>query len=49
MAFKVAQALVKEGMILEGQEKWLLDLVAIGTVCDSMKLTGKIGGFVGMG
>ena len=41
VAFKVAQALVKEGMIPEGQEKWLLDLVAIGTVCDSMKLTGE--------
>lgn len=41
VAFKVAQALVKEGLVPEGQEKWLLDLVAIGTVCDSMRLTGE--------
>lgn len=41
VAFKLAQALVQAGMIPEGQEKWLLDLVAIGTVCDSMKLTGE--------
>ena len=27
VAFKVAQALVKSGLIAEGQEKWLLDLV----------------------
>jgi len=38
VAFKVAQALVKAGLIREGQEKWLLDLVAIGTLCDSMRL-----------
>ena len=41
VAFKLAQALVKEGLIPEGQEKWLLDLVLIGTVCDSMLLTGE--------
>lgn len=41
VAFKLAQALVKEGLIPEGQEKWLLDLVALGTVCDSMKLVGE--------
>ncbi len=41
VAFKVAQALVKDGLIREGQEKWLLDLVAIGTICDSMVLTGE--------
>ncbi len=41
VAFKLAQALVKEGLIAEGQEKWLLDLVALGTVCDSMVLTGE--------
>lgn len=39
VAFKVAEALVKEGMIKNGQEKWLLDLVILGTVCDSMTLT----------
>ncbi len=38
VAFKVAQALVRAGLIREGQEKWLLDLVAIGTLCDSMVL-----------
>lgn len=41
VAFKVAQALVLEGMIPKGQEKWLLDLVLIGTVCDSMRMTGE--------
>ena len=41
VAFKLAQALVKDGMIPAGQEKWLLDLVLLGTVCDSMLLTGE--------
>ena len=41
VAFKVAQALVLAGMIPEGQEKWLLDLVLIGTVCDSIRMTGE--------
>ena len=41
VAFKVAQALVKEGLIQAGREKWLLDLVAIGTICDSMVLLGE--------
>lgn len=41
VAFKLAQALVKEGMIPAGQEKWLLDLVVIGTICDSMELKGE--------
>ncbi len=41
VAFKVAQALVLAGMIPEGQEKWLLDLVLIGAVCDSMRMTGE--------
>ena len=40
-AFKLAQALVRDGLIREGQEKWLLDLVLIGTICDSMLLTGE--------
>lgn len=38
VAFKLAQALVKAGLIKSGQEKWLLDLVSIGTLCDSMLL-----------
>ncbi|MBQ3475930.1 single-stranded-DNA-specific exonuclease RecJ [Candidatus Saccharibacteria bacterium] len=41
VAFKVASALVQEGLIKEGQEKWLLDLVLIGTMCDSMPITGE--------
>ncbi len=41
VAFKLAQALVSRGLIPEGQEKWLLDLVLIGTVCDSMRLVGE--------
>jgi single-stranded-DNA-specific exonuclease len=41
VAFKVAQALVKEGLIQARREKWLLDLVAIGTICDSMVLLGE--------
>ena len=40
VAFKVAQALVARGHIPVGQEKWLLDLVLIGTICDSMILDG---------
>lgn len=41
VVFKLAQALVKAGLIAEGQEKWLLDLVLIGTICDSMRLRGE--------
>ena len=41
VAFKLAQALVREGLIEAGQEKWMLDLVLIGTICDSMLLTGE--------
>lgn len=39
VAFKLAQALqVSTGDLSEGQEKWLLDLVALGTVCDVVSL-----------
>ena len=50
VAFKVTEALVKENIIKEGQEKWLLDLVLIGTICDSMLLIGEnhILGFYGL-
>lgn len=41
VAFKVAQALNKQKLIPDGQEKWLLDLVLLGTICDSMPLTGE--------
>ena len=41
VAFKLAQALTKQGFISSGQEKWLLDLVLIGTICDNMPLTGE--------
>lgn len=41
VAFKFAQGLVKKGLIPAGQEKWLLDLVLIGTICDNMLLTGE--------
>lgn len=41
VAFKLAQALVRAGLIPEGQEKWLLDLAMIGTICDNMLLTGE--------
>ena len=49
VAFKLAQALVNRGLIPEGQEKWLLDLVLLGTICDSMLITGenRILGFFG--
>ena len=36
VAFMVARALVAAGRISDGQEKWMLDLVLIGTLCDSM-------------
>ena len=41
VAFKLTQGLAKEGLISNGQEKWLLDLVLIGTICDNMLLTGE--------
>ncbi len=42
VAFKLVQALQQEldGLPI-GYEKWLLDLVALGTVCDIVKLTGE--------
>lgn len=41
VAFKLAEAMVKAGLIPSGQEKWLLDLVLLGTICDSMTLMGE--------
>ena len=50
VAFKFAQALVKQGLIKAGQEKWLLDLVLLGTICDNMLLTdeNRILGYFGV-
>lgn len=39
VSFMVACALVKANKIKNGQEKWLLDLVLIGTLCDSMTIS----------
>lgn len=42
VAFKLVQALQKNlDGLADGQEKWLLDLVALGTVCDVVKLTNE--------
>jgi len=42
VAFKLVQALQSElELIPSGQEKWLLDLVAMGTVCDVVSLIGE--------
>lgn len=42
VAFKLAQALQERtGKPEPGQEKWLLDLVALGTVCDVVTLVGE--------
>lgn len=41
VAFMVARGLVQKGTIAAGKEKWLLDLVVIGTMCDSMPLVGQ--------
>ncbi|HSH31402.1 MAG TPA: DHH family phosphoesterase, partial [Candidatus Saccharimonadales bacterium] len=42
VAFKLAQALQqRSGQPAPGHEKWLLDLVALGTVCDVVTLVGE--------
>jgi single-stranded-DNA-specific exonuclease len=42
VAFKLVQALQKRFELpMAGQEKWLLDLVALGTVCDVVPLVGE--------
>ncbi|MEO5499721.1 MAG: DHH family phosphoesterase, partial [Candidatus Saccharimonadales bacterium] len=42
VAFKLVQALqTKLEGFPKGQEKWLLDLVALGTVCDVVQLSGE--------
>ncbi len=43
VAFSLARALNmrKNGGKCDGQEKWLLDLVVIGTICDAMELRGE--------
>lgn len=39
VAFMVARGLVFASAIEDGQEKWMLDLVLIGTLCDSMTIS----------
>jgi len=42
VAFKLVQAMQqKMDGLVSGQEKWLLDLVALGTVCDVVQLVGE--------
>lgn len=42
VAFKLVQAMQqKMSGLPDGQEKWLLDLVALGTVCDVVNLTNE--------
>ena len=42
VAFKLAQAIqLRLGKPAPGQERWLLDLVALGTVCDVVTLVGE--------
>jgi single-stranded-DNA-specific exonuclease len=50
VAFKVIQALQRSlGKPEVGQEKWLLDLVALGTVCDVVTLVGENRALVSFG
>ena len=50
VAFKVIQALQRSlGKPEQGQEKWLLDLVALGTVCDVVTLVGENRALVSFG
>ncbi|MBR3328993.1 single-stranded-DNA-specific exonuclease RecJ [Candidatus Saccharibacteria bacterium] len=50
VAFKVAQAFAQEKLLQPGQEKWLLDLVLLGTICDNMLLIheNRILGYYGI-
>lgn len=41
VVFEIARALVARGKIKAGQEKWLMDLVVLGMVADSMRMTGE--------
>jgi len=41
VAFKLAQALLREFKISAAEEKWLMDLVAIGTIADYVPLVGE--------
>ncbi len=38
VAFMLAKTLADKGEIKAGQEKWLMDLAMIGTICDAMRL-----------
>jgi len=43
VAFALVRAILQEqpGLLQKGQEKWLLDLVALGTICDVVPLIGE--------
>lgn len=41
VVFEVARALVARGKIVPGQEKWLMDLVVLGMIADSMEMRGE--------
>lgn len=41
VAFEVVRGLVKAGLVPAGQEKWLMDLVAVGMIADSMEMRGE--------
>lgn len=49
VAFRLAESLLSESGVKDGQEKWLLDLVALATVCDMMPLEGENRTFVRFG
>ena len=49
VAFRLAEQMYRLAGVPEGQEKWLLDLVALATVCDMVPLVGDNRAFVQFG